>query len=141
MRQAKEALKFCLLGLNPGDRFNIIDYNDNVKPYRSTLMDAVKGNLDDAIEFTSNIDAGGGTNIYDALARACEMIPRAGECVGAPPRQAADILMDAIEHEQTGIRPDVEPVAADVEQDVSIQRIDARNVLEGWNVVVAATHV
>jgi len=78
MRQAKEALKFCLLGLNPGDRFNIIDYNDNVKPYRSTLMDAVKGNLDDAIEFTGNIDAGGGTNIYDALARACEMIPRDG---------------------------------------------------------------
>jgi Ca-activated chloride channel family protein len=76
IRQAKEALRFCLLGLNPGDRFNIIDYDDNVKPYRSELLGANRENLDDAIGFADGIDASGGTNIYDALARACEMIPR-----------------------------------------------------------------
>jgi Ca-activated chloride channel family protein len=79
IRQAKEALKFCLLGLNPGDLFNIVDYDDNVKPYRSTLFKAARGNIDDAIDFADNIEASGGTNIYDALARACEMIPRNGD--------------------------------------------------------------
>lgn len=79
MQQAKEALKFCLLGLNPGDRFNIIDYDDNVMPYNPGLLDASKKNVADAIEFSDRIDASGGTNIYDALARACEMIPKNGD--------------------------------------------------------------
>jgi Ca-activated chloride channel family protein len=47
-----------------------------VKPYRSELLGANRENLDDAIGFADGIDASGGTNIYDALARACEMIPR-----------------------------------------------------------------
>jgi Ca-activated chloride channel family protein len=67
--------------LNPGDLFNIVDYDDNVKPYRSALLEAVKSNIDDAIEFADNIEASGGTNIYDALARACEMIPRNGDAL------------------------------------------------------------
>ena len=79
IRQAKEALKFCLLGLNPGDRFNIIDYDDGVRPYKSTLLDVNKKNIDEAVEFANGIDASGGTNIYDALARACEMIPKKGD--------------------------------------------------------------
>jgi len=79
IRQAKEALKFCLLGLNPGDRFNIIDYDDTVTPYKPDLLGANKKNVDDAVEFAERIDASGGTNIYDALARACEMIPKNGD--------------------------------------------------------------
>ncbi|UCC79868.1 MAG: VWA domain-containing protein [Candidatus Zixiibacteriota bacterium] len=79
MQQAKEALEFCLLGLNAGDRFNIIDYDDNVMPYNPGLLDASKKNVADAIEFADRIDASGGTNIYDALARACEMIPKNGD--------------------------------------------------------------
>ena len=79
IRQAKEALKFCLLGLNTGDRFNIIDYDDTVMPYKSGLLAANEKNIDDAVEFANRIDASGGTNIYDALARACEMIPRNGD--------------------------------------------------------------
>lgn len=79
IRQAKEALKFCLQGLNPGDNFNIIDYSDRVKAYRSGLLEARKANIDEALVFADNIEASGGTNIYDALARACEMIPRNGD--------------------------------------------------------------
>ncbi|UCE65261.1 MAG: VWA domain-containing protein [Candidatus Zixiibacteriota bacterium] len=79
MHQAKEALKFCLLGLNPGDRFNIIDYDDSVMPYKSGLLEASGKNIDNAVEFANRIDASGGTNIYDALARACEMIPKNGD--------------------------------------------------------------
>jgi Ca-activated chloride channel family protein len=79
IRQAKEALRFCLLGLNPGDKFNIIDYDDNVRPYRSGLQGAGRANIDEALRFADDIEASGGTNIYDALARACEMIPRNGD--------------------------------------------------------------
>jgi Ca-activated chloride channel family protein len=79
MRQAIDALKFCLQGLNDGDRFNIIDYDDTVRPFRQGLVSAAKAAVDDAISFADLIEASGGTNIYDALASACRMIPRSGD--------------------------------------------------------------
>lgn len=75
MSQAIDALKFCLLGLKEDDRFGIIDYDDVIKPYRAGLEDANKGNINNAVEFAGRIEASGGTNIYDALAEACRMIP------------------------------------------------------------------
>jgi len=75
IQQAKEALKFCLLGLNPGDYFNIFDYDDMVRPYKNELIRANKVNINSAIDFTDRIIANGGTNIYDALANGINMIP------------------------------------------------------------------
>lgn len=75
MRQAIDALKFCLQSLNPGDRFNIIDYDDTVRPYRQQMIGAAKPNIKDAVAFADGIEASGGTNIYDALATACRMTP------------------------------------------------------------------
>ncbi len=75
MEQAVDALKFCLLGLNDGDYFNIIDYDETIKPYQSVIMRAGKENIERALKFAEKIEAAGGTNIYDALESACRMIP------------------------------------------------------------------
>jgi Ca-activated chloride channel family protein len=75
MQQAIEALKFCLLGLNPGDEFAIIDYDDQVKPYRSGLLPADDGNIREAVEFAERVEASGGTDIFSALDAACRIIP------------------------------------------------------------------
>jgi len=75
IKQAIEALRFCLLGLNQGDYFNIIDYDETVKPYRSGIISASRENIEQAVEFAERIEASGGTNIFDALGSACRMIP------------------------------------------------------------------
>jgi Ca-activated chloride channel family protein len=74
IRQAIEALKFCLEGLNTDDRFNIIDYDDSVRPYRNSLISASSANIRDAVAFADRLESSGGTNIYDALQSACRMI-------------------------------------------------------------------
>ena len=74
-RQAIEALKFVLNGLSEGDDFNIIDYDDAVNPFREGLVDASKVNIERALDFANNIEAAGGTNIYDALAAAIDLVP------------------------------------------------------------------
>jgi len=79
MRQAIDALKFCLLGLNDGDFFNIIDYDDSIKPYQPDPVRANKENIDSAVKFAERIEASGGTNIFDALQSACRTIPSNGK--------------------------------------------------------------
>lgn len=73
--QAIEALKFCLRGLNEGDYFNIIDYDDDVRQYRDKLVEFDGDNLGEGEVFADRLEASGGTNIYEALATACHMIP------------------------------------------------------------------
>jgi Ca-activated chloride channel family protein len=79
MRQAIDALKFCLLGLNAGDDFSIIDYDDAVRPYKPGLIKASSNNIEAAIAFAEGLDASGGTDIYDALDTACRMIAPDGD--------------------------------------------------------------
>jgi Ca-activated chloride channel family protein len=74
MRQAIDALKYCLNGLNPGDKFNVIDYDDIVRPFKPGLISASRVNIDDASKFADKVEAAGGTNIYDALAEGCRML-------------------------------------------------------------------
>ena len=74
--QAMGALKFVLLDLNSGDKFNVIDYDDDIRPYRDILIEATESNVSDAIDYArKRYEASGGTNIYDALETACNMIP------------------------------------------------------------------
>jgi Ca-activated chloride channel family protein len=74
-RQAMAALKFCLDGLNPEDNFNVIDYDDIIRPMSQALISVNKSHLERASEFADGIEASGGTDIYEALAAACRMIP------------------------------------------------------------------
>ncbi|MCI0331180.1 MAG: VWA domain-containing protein [candidate division Zixibacteria bacterium] len=67
MKQAKEALLFCLHSLNPGDRFNIVDFDDQVRLFAEGTKPATSGNLREAEQFVELIEAEGGTNIAGAL--------------------------------------------------------------------------
>jgi Ca-activated chloride channel family protein len=67
--QAKGALSFCLNGLDEGDRFNVIDFDDEVRPFANGLVPADRRSIGEALDFVAETRAEGGTNINDALAR------------------------------------------------------------------------
>lgn len=67
IKQAKEALRFCINSLNRGDRFNIIAFATSVNSYQSKLVPATPQNIASALEFAAGLEARGGTNINQAL--------------------------------------------------------------------------
>ncbi len=67
IRQAKDALLFCLNNLNPQDGFNLIDFDDRIRSFKTALVPATKENLKGAADFVNDCSADGGTNINDAL--------------------------------------------------------------------------
>ena len=67
MKQAKEALLFCLRSLNPSDRFNIVDFDDQVRVFSEGMKAATSANLRETEQFVEQIEAEGGTNIAGAL--------------------------------------------------------------------------
>ena len=73
IKQAKDALKFCINSLRKGDRFNIITFASTVDSFKDTLIGATKNNVDAALKFVDGIEAKGGTNINDALISALKM--------------------------------------------------------------------
>jgi Ca-activated chloride channel family protein len=68
--QAKESLAFVLRNLNPGDRFNVIVYNDSIDSLFQGLVAGDRGNVEKALGMIDRIRAEGGTNIHDALTAA-----------------------------------------------------------------------
>jgi len=67
IRQAKGALTFCLNSLNSVDRFNVIDFDDQIRSFKENLTQATRENIKDAQRFVENCEAEGGTNINQAL--------------------------------------------------------------------------
>src|SRR3989339_704557 len=65
--QAREAVRFIINNLNPGDRFNFISYNDNVSSCFDALHSASPGNIQLALNGLDRTEASGSTNIYRAL--------------------------------------------------------------------------
>lgn len=67
IKQAMEALRFCLNTLGKGDSFNVISFSTDVNPYKDTLVKADRGNVNGALDFVDKFAARGGTNINDVL--------------------------------------------------------------------------
>ena len=88
IKQAKEALRYCVQNLNDGDRFNLILFNTDITSLADRLnrreewgggerghgsavlshkLIGVKDGSEKALAFIDNIEARGGTNINDAL--------------------------------------------------------------------------
>jgi Ca-activated chloride channel family protein len=67
IEQARGALSFCLNSLNEGDRFNVIDFDDEIRNFKSDLVPASRENVREALAFVDGCAAEGGTNINDAL--------------------------------------------------------------------------
>ncbi len=67
IEQAREALKYCVNRLSDGDRFNIVRFSTDVEPFDDELLAVNKKNRKAALEFASELKAGGGTAIHEAL--------------------------------------------------------------------------
>ncbi|MGB8658344.1 MAG: VIT domain-containing protein [Candidatus Zixiibacteriota bacterium] len=74
IRQAKAALSFCLNSLNEKDRFNVIDFDDEIKSFKTGLVQAGHENVREALSFVDKCQADGGTNINEALVRSLKQI-------------------------------------------------------------------
>jgi len=83
IRQAKASAAFILNNLNEHDRFNVVVYSDTVEPLFDGLVPA-DGKVKDALDRLDGIDAGGGTNIHEALQTAMRMLPGGDERKGRP---------------------------------------------------------
>ncbi len=70
IKQAREALRFCLNSLEENDRFEIIRFSSEVEGFRNGLIAAGEEEKKNALYFIDNLEAAGGTNINDALLQA-----------------------------------------------------------------------
>ena len=67
MRQAKQALLYCVNNLNPGDGFDIIKFSTGAYSLFGNIEDASETNINKAEKFIENLKPVGGTNIEEAL--------------------------------------------------------------------------
>ena len=65
--QAKQSLLFALGRLRPGDKFNVVRFDDTLETLFDTAVDASSDNLAIAKHFVSRLDAEGGTEMLPAL--------------------------------------------------------------------------
>ncbi|MFO1022261.1 MAG: VIT domain-containing protein [Planctomycetales bacterium] len=77
IKQAREALKFLVERLQPGDTFNIVAYDSEIESFKPELQKVDANTLQAAKGFIDGIHSGGSTNIDGALATALKMIPQA----------------------------------------------------------------
>jgi Ca-activated chloride channel family protein len=74
IEQARQAVKFFLNQLKPGDTFNVIAYDSEVEAFRPELQRVTAETIKAATGFADSINAGGGTNIDGALKAALAML-------------------------------------------------------------------
>jgi Ca-activated chloride channel family protein len=65
--QAQESLLFALGRLRPGDKFNVVRFDDTMEMVFDSAVDASSENLAIAKHFVSRLDAAGGTEMLPAL--------------------------------------------------------------------------
>ncbi|MBW2235348.1 MAG: marine proteobacterial sortase target protein [Deltaproteobacteria bacterium] len=70
IRQARAALLLALERLAPGDRFNVIRFNDQYQALFPASVPADPASLERARAWVKRLDAGGGTDMLPALRRA-----------------------------------------------------------------------
>ena len=78
MEQAQEAAKQVLYGLEMGESFNIIAYNNQVESFAENPVKKTKQSVKEAADYIDSLIARDGTNIYDALQTALVQEPGEG---------------------------------------------------------------
>lgn len=61
--QARDALRFCISRLMPGDYFNVVAFDDKISSNTDSLLAATSVNIINALTFTDTITARGATDI------------------------------------------------------------------------------
>lgn len=67
LKQAKQALLYCVNNLNIGDGFDIIRFSTEAYPLYGKIVNADETNIKKAVKFIEDLKAVGGTNIGEAL--------------------------------------------------------------------------
>ncbi|MGH1372374.1 MAG: marine proteobacterial sortase target protein [Cellvibrionaceae bacterium] len=67
IRQAKASLTLALQRLNKNDRFNVIEFNSHHRSLFATSQTVDNNSRNQALQFVSSLNAGGGTNMAPAL--------------------------------------------------------------------------
>jgi Ca-activated chloride channel family protein len=75
MEQAKNALRFCVRSLGADDRFAIVPFSTEPRPFRDALAVADAASRAAAEKFVDGLQAAGGTAIDDALRTGLAMLP------------------------------------------------------------------
>ncbi len=78
IHQVREAARDIIDGLEDGERFNLVTYNQTVTHMSATPLPKDGDSARKASDFLDAAEAQGGTNIHDALAAALCMKPLAG---------------------------------------------------------------
>ncbi len=78
IEQVRQAALQVLAGLQPGETFNIIAYNDAIQPLATNPLPNTPANIGTARSFITALTAGGGTNLHDALVEALRPRPAEG---------------------------------------------------------------
>jgi Ca-activated chloride channel homolog len=78
IEQAREAARQVVAGLEEGEKFNLIVYNDNVERFSPVPVAKSARTEQAAATFIDAIRARGGTNIHDALLESMRAKPEAG---------------------------------------------------------------
>ncbi len=73
--QAKRAVKLALEGLQPGDRFNVIEFNSHTNALYTQSVAARSLNIGNALRFVQQLQANGGTEMRPALSMALSSRP------------------------------------------------------------------
>lgn len=68
MEQARASIDYCLEHLGAQDRFNLITFGTEIRPFRPTVVAASQDNVVAAREYADEVVASGRTNISGALA-------------------------------------------------------------------------
>ena len=74
--QAKRAVHLALKGLQPTDRFNVIEFNSNTNALHTTSVSASAPNIANALNFVQQLQANGGTEMRPALSMALSTPPQ-----------------------------------------------------------------
>ncbi|WP_439710746.1 marine proteobacterial sortase target protein [Brucella anthropi] len=67
IEQAKASLDYALSQLQPGDRFNVIRFDDTLTKFFEDSVDANQENITSARRFVTSLEAQGGTEMLPAL--------------------------------------------------------------------------
>ena len=78
LAQVREAALQVLGGLDDGEAFNVILYNEGVEPFADRPVRKSRSTIKSVAEFLETMTARGGTNIHDALLEALRQPPAEG---------------------------------------------------------------
>jgi Ca-activated chloride channel homolog len=74
LRQAQDALLYGIQGLKPNDRFGLVAFSTTVQMFDDVLLKGTPEHRAAAVEFVENLEARGGTDIYEALRAALNLL-------------------------------------------------------------------